>query len=389
MHVEIQVALTFVISYLYNKLPRRRVNLFGEELERALRAKFRGHWYPDRPSKGSAYRCLKTGSPVDPVLEVAARESGVPVRDVLEHLPRDLAVWIDPGEVSYRIGEKGAAKGLYSEAAETSMQATASSEAEAVEEEQDGEVCKTFNPEAQCFRPIDAVASSLGGLSLCSPLACAPSGSPPPTPPVVSAPASPVTPGFLPRPPAPPLTFTTATFAQTKFGSTKLKSSSKRANRMSPTEFSNYIKQRAIIQQQQRQVSPSQRPRSISPASGHPHAYFGAVAAAAAAAAAIAQAGNSQSHLHPGYGPFPPSYAPPHHHHHHGHHHKYYGERGGRPSPATPQGPPPAAPPSPPTPPSPSPSTSPSSGTAAQSDKQLLDSLGGFGLQYHHLLVAN
>lgn len=51
MHVEIQVALNFVISYLYNKLPRRRVNLFGEELEKALKEKFVGHWYPEKPFK--------------------------------------------------------------------------------------------------------------------------------------------------------------------------------------------------------------------------------------------------------------------------------------------------------------------------------------------------
>lgn len=51
MHIEIQVALNFVISYLYNKLPRRRVNIFGEELEKALRDKFQGHWYPEKPFK--------------------------------------------------------------------------------------------------------------------------------------------------------------------------------------------------------------------------------------------------------------------------------------------------------------------------------------------------
>lgn len=51
MHIEIQVALNFVISYLYNKLPRRRVNLFGEELEKALKQKFVGHWYPEKPFK--------------------------------------------------------------------------------------------------------------------------------------------------------------------------------------------------------------------------------------------------------------------------------------------------------------------------------------------------
>lgn len=53
MHIEIQVALNFVISYLYNKLPRRRVNIFGEELEKALKAKFHGHWYPQTPFKVS------------------------------------------------------------------------------------------------------------------------------------------------------------------------------------------------------------------------------------------------------------------------------------------------------------------------------------------------
>lgn len=107
MHIEVQVALNFVISYLYNKLPRRRVNIFGEELEKALKEKFQGHWYPEKPFKGSAFRCLKTGDPIDTVLERAARESGVPIHDILENLPQELAVWVDPGEVSYRIGEKG------------------------------------------------------------------------------------------------------------------------------------------------------------------------------------------------------------------------------------------------------------------------------------------
>lgn len=115
MHIEVSVALNFVISYLYNKLPRRRVNIFGEELEKCLTEKFAGHWYPEKPYRGSAYRCIKTGSPIDPVFEKASRESGVAIQDILENLPQDLAVWVDPGEVSYRIGEKGAVKILYNE----------------------------------------------------------------------------------------------------------------------------------------------------------------------------------------------------------------------------------------------------------------------------------
>jgi len=53
---------------------------------------------------------LKTGDPIDSVLERAARESGVPIGDILENLPNELSVWIDPGEVSFRVGEKGAVK---------------------------------------------------------------------------------------------------------------------------------------------------------------------------------------------------------------------------------------------------------------------------------------
>ncbi|XP_065347751.1 protein Tob1-like [Cloeon dipterum] len=346
MHVEIQVALNFVISYLYNKLPRRRVNLFGEELERALREKFNGHWYPEKPMRGSAYRCIKTGTgSIDPVLDMAARESGIPVQDVLENLPQDMAVWVDPGEVSYRIGEKGAVRILYNESmaqnnVALSAPAPNSCGSSSPDDDLDTEVRKTFNPDAQCFRPIQ---NALGNLTISCPAAkvclspyqngasspppVSQQTLPPPPPPpqqqlqqppppqqlqqppppqqqqpqqqqqqqqqkqaangilapvaVAQGSTSPTntkstgngsstTAPFLGRPAAPPLTFTTATFAQTKFGSTKLKSSSKRANRMSPTEFSNYIKQRALQQQQQSQqqngfVVGANRPRSLSP----------------------------------------------------------------------------------------------------------------------------
>ena len=249
MHIEVQVALNFVISYLYNKLPRRRVNIFGEELEKALKEKFRGHWYPEKPFKGSAFRCMKTGDPVDPVFEIAARESGVPIQDILENLPTELAVWVDPGEVSYRIGEKNVVKILYSENGDPLDESSA-----------DREVTKTFNPEAQCFQPIDVITTSLNGLNI-SPKSslsqlnagsgsCSGSGSGSGSSVLAgnlsssSSTSSPTsatgstafktspTPSisFLPRSTT-PLTFTTAAFAQTKFGSTKLKTSSKRTNR--------------------------------------------------------------------------------------------------------------------------------------------------------------
>jgi protein Tob/BTG len=352
MHVEVKVAQNFVLNFLYNKLPRRRVNLFGEELESALRDKFADHWYPDKPFKGSAFRCLKITDPADPVLNRAARESGNPVPDIVENLPTDLAIWIDPGEVSYRMGEKGSVKILYSESMDPSYLQSyamapddASPEAAAVAAATAAAIAaasSAFHPVSSHggghghghgghggqrggpgggpggpggpanngpnFLPLDNLNLSIGGLSLntAGPQANSPTAPPqvsPQPPPVVGVggsqssqskpggvvapvlpggggppgPAGPAGPGgapnsngggsgtgngsggnnsnggggfapFTPRQHQ-PITYTAGSFAQTKFGSTKLKSNAKKTNRMSPTEFSNYIKQRAMQKQ--------------------------------------------------------------------------------------------------------------------------------------------
>ena len=285
MHVEIKVAQSFVLNFLFNKLPRRRVNLFGEELESALVDKFQDHWYPDMPFKGSAYRCLRVTDPNDPVLNRAARESGNPVSDIIENLPADLAIWIDPGEVSYRIGEKGTVKILFSES--TSGWGTGSSPG--ISPGGGGAATQTgngnggsgglhtssstssgasddLNAEVAGYLPMDNLNSALSALSINvntggsgggSSQAPPPSG-PPTAPPSVSNMPPPMNGGpamtggftpFQPRPHHQPITYTAGTFAQTKFGSTKLKTNGKKTNRMSPTEFSNYIKQRALQKQ--------------------------------------------------------------------------------------------------------------------------------------------
>lgn len=240
--------------------------------------------------QGSAFRCFKTGDITDPVLEIAAHQSGVPVVDILENLPNELSVWMDPGEVSYRIGEKGVIKILYSAAAvansaAAAAAAVAASQIAAVADDfasLDHEVSRTFNPEAQCFKPIDTLSAKFanmmgdkmamqrnnnsstnmhhavnggGGGSSTSDsgedrnsnsdnsednstadernlmmnaknnnndgyVVDNNSGS-------STAAAT----AFLPRAQQAPLNFTAATFAQTKFGSTKLKTNSKRTNR--------------------------------------------------------------------------------------------------------------------------------------------------------------
>ncbi|KAM8825636.1 protein Tob2 [Synchiropus picturatus] len=246
MHLEVKVALNFIVSYLYNKLPRRRADLFGEELERILVSRFEGHWYPEAPLRGSAFRCIHLGAPRDPVVELAAKRSGLDTEEVRANVPAELSVWIDPYEVSYQIGEKGTVKVLYLEdppalGCEPDRPEPLMRE---VKGESESEESKTlgFNPDAQVFVPIGSQSSpALMPSVSSSPTPCPglfsyPSSSPPTDAAAHSSNTStPSPPGGLPylstqQPPAAlpaarpqPITFTTASFAATKFGSTKMK----------------------------------------------------------------------------------------------------------------------------------------------------------------------
>eukprot|EP00096_Caligus_rogercresseyi_P011347 TRINITY_DN4436_c0_g2_i1.p1 TRINITY_DN4436_c0_g2~~TRINITY_DN4436_c0_g2_i1.p1 ORF type:complete len:407 (-),score=175.34 TRINITY_DN4436_c0_g2_i1:129-1349(-) len=251
MHVEIKYAQNFVLNFLYNKLPRRRVNLFGEELESALRDKFADHWYPDKPFKGSAFRCLKITDPADPVLNRAARHSGNPILDIIENLPTDLAIWIDPGEVSYRIGEKGSVKILYSEKdGNPFFQGGGPFHQHGSSEDLNPEIAGLLGSDNSLLSGFSSLSISRGKSSNHPSVLAAAASSSPPSP-FSSPPNTNNTNNNNSPQQAAPLTYTAGMFAQTKFGSTKLKTSGKKTSRMSPTEFSNYIKTRAALQKQQ------------------------------------------------------------------------------------------------------------------------------------------
>ncbi|KAF7651978.1 hypothetical protein LDENG_00102810 [Lucifuga dentata] len=234
MHLEVKVALNFIVSYLYNKLPRR-------------------HWYPEAPLRGSAFRCLHLGAPRDPVVELAAKRSGLDTEEVHANVPAELSVWIDPYEVSYQIGEKGAVKVLYLE--NPPGLGCESDAADCVIREGKGDAdtedAKSlgFNPDAQVFVPIGSQASPSLMPSLsssptplssqsCPGLFSYPGSSTPTTNPTAhssntstpSPPSSGLSYLSAQQPPAAltaarpqPITFTTASFAATKFGSTKMK----------------------------------------------------------------------------------------------------------------------------------------------------------------------
>lgn len=81
------------------------------QLKRALlevlRLRYRDHWFPDKPHKGSGYRCIRINGKLDPVVEAAAVRCGLSALVLKSTFPPELTIWVDPGEVSYRIGENG------------------------------------------------------------------------------------------------------------------------------------------------------------------------------------------------------------------------------------------------------------------------------------------
>lgn len=84
-----------------------KVEQFRQCLTNALYERYHNHWFPDQPTKGQAYRCIRLNEwdRHDSVLQKACAECGIEYKDL--QLPIELTLWVDPDEVTYRIGESG------------------------------------------------------------------------------------------------------------------------------------------------------------------------------------------------------------------------------------------------------------------------------------------
>lgn len=74
---------------------------------------YKHHWFPQIPCKGSGYRCLRINHKMDPLIGRAAGHIGLSHHRLFHLLPSELTMWVDPFEVSYRIGEDGSICVLY------------------------------------------------------------------------------------------------------------------------------------------------------------------------------------------------------------------------------------------------------------------------------------
>lgn len=86
---------------------------FRDSLIEFLKRRYRDHWFPQKPLKGSGYRCIRINGKMDPVIGQAGEACGLTSAFLCSTLPSELIIWIDPLEVTYRIGESGSVCVLY------------------------------------------------------------------------------------------------------------------------------------------------------------------------------------------------------------------------------------------------------------------------------------
>ena len=107
MKCEIDSAVDFLSSILRTAGPlgsplgSDQLTAFRRCLGAALAQRYRDHWFPDRPQRGSAYRCVRiVNRRLDRLLASAALAAGVPEPLLERLLPAELTLWVDPNEVS-------------------------------------------------------------------------------------------------------------------------------------------------------------------------------------------------------------------------------------------------------------------------------------------------
>ncbi|KAJ8249623.1 hypothetical protein COCON_G00228390 [Conger conger] len=115
MKPEIVAAVSFLSRFLRinGDVNDRQVQIFSQSLQEILTEQYQQHWFPDRPCKGSGYRCIRINHQMDPLVGQAGRHVGLSTERLYGLLPSELTLWVDPFEVSYRIGEDGSICVLY------------------------------------------------------------------------------------------------------------------------------------------------------------------------------------------------------------------------------------------------------------------------------------
>lgn len=128
MKNEVKSAVDFLAKILRTSkyVSDHQVQIFKENLQNLLSSKFENHWFPSKPNKGSGFRCIRINHKMDPLILQAGHSCGLSETVILSIIPKELTIWVDPFDVSYRIGENGSI-GVLFESTNTSINDNSSS----------------------------------------------------------------------------------------------------------------------------------------------------------------------------------------------------------------------------------------------------------------------
>lgn len=115
MKLEVKSAVDFLSRILRasKDVTLEQSQIFNNTLQNLLITRYENHWFPEKPFKGSAYRCIRMNHDIDPLIKKAGESCGLDDNVMCSLLPKELTMWVDPKEVSYRIGENGSIGVLY------------------------------------------------------------------------------------------------------------------------------------------------------------------------------------------------------------------------------------------------------------------------------------
>lgn len=106
---EIRAAVSFVSNIVSRNdaLPAHQVPAFSAALTKLMLERYADQWYPNEPHRGSGNRCIRVNfGVVDPIIVAAGQHVGLTRQKLVNILPPELTIWIDPQSVCYRTSDR-------------------------------------------------------------------------------------------------------------------------------------------------------------------------------------------------------------------------------------------------------------------------------------------
>ena len=98
--------LVYLVTLGHPHINRDQLEWFQLALVQIMRRRYHDRWHTDNPLKGNGYRAIRLNGvkPMDPVIRQAGEICGFSTDFMYSAFPSDLTIWVDPKEVSFRLG---------------------------------------------------------------------------------------------------------------------------------------------------------------------------------------------------------------------------------------------------------------------------------------------